>query len=214
LEALLFVVIGPVGAYYPTGFKPIGLYADPSNIRSWPGGCGSVKMGSNYAPTIMVSREAVEKGCRQVLWLFGEEERLTEVGTMNIFIFWRNESGELELATPPLDAGLILPGVTRHCLLELAREWGEFKVSERPITMNDIKVALKEERLLEMFGAGTACIVSPVDRILYKKGDVNHEFYIPTMEHRPCLMQRLFDAITDIQYGRVAKPGWMKTVVE
>jgi len=214
LDAMLFVVIGPVGAFYPTGFKPIGLYADPSHIRSWPGGVGSVKMGSNYAPTILIGKEAVNNGCQQALWLFGEEEHLTEVGTMNIFIYWRNEQGENELVTPPLENGLILPGVTRHCLLELTREWNEFKVSERRITMKDIIKALKEDRMLEMFGAGTACIVSPVDRILYKKGDVKHEFYIPTMEHRPCLMQRLFDAITDIQYGRAAKPGWTKTVVE
>ena len=64
----------------------------------------------------------------QVLWLFGEDDEVTEVGTMNMFTFWENEDGEKELVTAPLDDGTILPGVTRDSILELARGWGEFKV--------------------------------------------------------------------------------------
>ncbi|VDM23436.1 unnamed protein product [Toxocara canis] len=203
-DAKLFVVTGPAGQYYATGFKPVTLLADPEYVRAFPGGVGQYKMGCNYAPSVMVSKVAAEKGCQQVLWLLGEKEHITEVGTMNIMLFWKNENGEEELLTPPLADGVILPGVTRDSLLTLARQWKEFKVSERYVGMFEIRKALKEHRLYEMFGCGTACVVSPVGRILYrnksKKGEYE-ELVIPTMEHKPNLMQKLYDSILDIQVG-------------
>jgi branched-chain amino acid aminotransferase len=66
---------------------------------------------------------------------------------MNIFLFLTNEAGEKELVTPPLASGLILPGVTRQSLLDLAREWAEFKVSERAINMKEVRKALQENRV-------------------------------------------------------------------
>ncbi|MEQ2200267.1 hypothetical protein XENOCAPTIV_026417 [Xenoophorus captivus] len=108
-----------------------------------------VFVSSNYGPTIAVQNEALKQGCQQVLWLYGEHEEITEVGTMNLFIYWTNTKGgetffrvvkcwwweyisrcdfcvcvsaERELVTPPLD-GIILPGVTRQSLLDLARAW-------------------------------------------------------------------------------------------
>ena len=65
--ALLYVITGPVGPYYPTGFKPVSLYADPAYVRSCVGGCGSYKMGANYGPTIYVQLDAVRNhNCQQV----------------------------------------------------------------------------------------------------------------------------------------------------
>ena len=110
--------------------------------------------------------EAAKLGIQQILWLLGEEHRVTEVGTMNLFMFWKNEKGEKELITPPLD-GTVLPGVTRDSVLALTRGWKEFKVSERPFTMKDIIAAVENKRVYEMFGAGTACIVCPVQEIRY-----------------------------------------------
>ncbi|XP_016088170.1 branched-chain-amino-acid aminotransferase, cytosolic-like isoform X3 [Sinocyclocheilus grahami] len=122
-HALLFVIIGPVGPYFATGgFSPVSLLADPRYVRAWRGGVGEYKMGGNYGPTIAVQSEAAKQKCQQVLWLYGENEEITEVGTMNLFIYWTTEKGEKELVTPPLD-GIILPGVTRQSLLDLAREW-------------------------------------------------------------------------------------------
>ena len=91
---------------------------------------------------------------------------MTEVGAMNLFVLWKNEQGDLELATPPLD-GSTLPGVTRDSILSLTRLWNEFKVTERKMTMPQLREAVKENRVLEVFGAGTACIVSPVKTIEY-----------------------------------------------
>lgn len=206
--AMLFVIVGPVGPYFATGsFNPVSLLADPRFVRSWKGGVGDSKMGGNYGPTIYVQNEAARDGCQQVLWLYGDNHEVTEVGTMNFFIFWKDKNGEEELVTPPLD-GLILPGVTRHSLLDLARKWGEFKVSERKVTMGELVNALKENRILEVFGSGTACVVCPVNRILYQ--GQNH--HIPTMENGPKLAKRFLKELTDIQYGRTPS-DWMYLIV-
>lgn len=204
-SALLFVLTGPVGPYYPTGFKPVSLLADPSFVRAWPGGSGNTKMGANYAPTLLVQKIAEQKfGCQQVLWLYGEDHQLTEVGTMNVFMFWVNEDGEKELVTPPLEMGVILPGVTRQCLLDLAKDMGEFKVSTRTFNMGDVSRALAENRVLEMFGCGTACVVAPIESILYQ----GTKLVIPTMNHELPLWNKLYTQLTDIQYGRVPKNDW------
>jgi len=124
-----FVVLSPVGPYYPRGFKPVSLYCDVGVVRAWPLGFGNKKIGGNYAPTIKISREGNTKhGCDQVLWLL--HDYVTEVGTMNLFVFWKNEDGVDELITPPLD-GTILPGITRDSILQLTRSMGRFKVSEK-----------------------------------------------------------------------------------
>jgi len=117
---------------------------------------------------------------------------------MNFFMFWINEKGDKELVTPPLSTGLILPGITRQSLLELAADWREFDVVERPIFMRDIVRALDENRLLELFGAGTACVVCPIERILYD----GTELEIPTMVNNAALTMRLHKALTDIQFGK------------
>lgn len=86
---------------------------------------------------------------------------MTEAGTMNFFVFWKNEDGEDELITPPLD-GTILPGVTRDSILTLTRELNQFKVSTKPFKIQELMRACKEKRVYEAFGAGTAAIVAPV----------------------------------------------------
>ncbi|KAL7960331.1 aminotransferase [Trichoderma compactum] len=170
-SALLYVIASPVGPYYPTGFKAVSLEATNYAVRAWPGGVGDKKLGANYAPCIVPQQEAASRGFQQNLWLFGEEEFVTEVGTMNMFAAIRDKvTGQKELVTAPLD-GTILEGVTRDSVLALARErlapegW---KISERKYTMAELAQASKEGRLLEAFGAGTAAIVSPIRKISWK----------------------------------------------
>lgn len=170
-SALLYVIASPVGPYYPTGFKAISLEATDYAVRAWPGGVGDKKLGANYAPCILPQLEAASRGFQQNLWLFGEEEYVTEVGTMNLFIALKNkETGEKELITAPLD-GTILEGVTRDSVLTLARErlgpkgW---KICERKIRMSEVAEAAEEGRMIEVFGSGTAAIVSPVRNISYR----------------------------------------------
>ena len=202
-KALLFVICSPVGPYYKTGFSAVSLYADKNYVRAWPGGTGDSKVGGNYAPGIRPQIEVAKDGYQQILWLFGKTDQITEVGTMNFFAFLTNEKGEKELVTPPLD-GTILPGVTRDSILQLAREWGEFKVSERPINMAEIVKAVQESRCHELFGAGTAAIVSPIKKIFYEGKDV----HIPLDPKDPKsqagpLTKRIADTIMGIQYGEI-----------
>ncbi|GAB6019460.1 hypothetical protein CHUAL_001038 [Chamberlinius hualienensis] len=200
-SALLYVILGPVGPYFSTGYNPVSLLADPKFVRAWPGGCGDKKMGSNYAPTVAVQKHAEKLKFQQVLWLFGDDHQLTEVGTMNIFVLLINKNGEKELVTPPLN-GLILPGVTRQSVLDLARSWKSFKVTERDITMSEVVQAHQENRLLEIFGAGTACIVCPVKSIHY----LGNDYEVPTMNHEKPLTLEFLKQIQNIQYGRVEHP--------
>lgn len=187
-EALLFVICSPVGPYYPDGFKPVSLYGTTEYIRAAPGGTGAYKLGVNYAPGVMPQKAAAQQGYAQNLWLHGPEHYLTEVGTMNMFVVLKTQNGDTELVTPPLD-GMILPGVTRDSVLTLAREHISGKkrlagltdkliVSERPVTMKEVKEASQSGRLVELFGSGTAAVISPVDRIGYLGEDV----LIPTGE--------------------------------
>ncbi|XP_049639778.1 branched-chain-amino-acid aminotransferase, cytosolic isoform X3 [Suncus etruscus] len=206
-KALIFVILSPVGPYFASGtFNPVSLWANPKYIRAWKGGTGDCKMGGNYASSLYAQCEAAENGCQQVLWLYGEDNQITEVGTMNLFLYWINEDGEEELATPPLD-GIILPGVTRQSILDLARTWGEFKVSERYLTMSDLTSALKGGRVREMFGSGTACVVCPVSEILYK----DQTLHIPTMDNGPKLASRILNKLSDIQYGK-EESDWTELV--
>ncbi|RYP10182.1 hypothetical protein DL764_000803 [Monosporascus ibericus] len=170
-SALLYVIASPVGPYYPTGFKAVSLEATDYAVRAWPGGVGDKKLGANYAPCIVPQMEAASRGFQQNLWLFGPEEYVTEVGTMNLFVAMKDkETGQKELITAPLD-GTILEGVTRDSILSLAREKlapDGWKISERKLTMRDLYEASLDGRMIEVFGAGTAAVVSPVRKISWK----------------------------------------------
>jgi branched-chain amino acid aminotransferase len=201
-SALLFVIASPVGPYYPTGFKAVSLEATDYAVRAWPGGVGDKKLGANYAPCIVPQLEAAGRGFQQNLWLFGEEEYVTEVGTMNMFVAMKDKkTGQKELITAPLD-GTILEGVTRDSVLALARErlvpegW---KISERKFTIRDMAEASKEGRLIEAFGAGTAAIVSPVRKISWKGQMI--DCGLKETEESGEIALRMKNWMEDIQYG-------------
>lgn len=130
---------------------------------------------------------------------------------MNLFVYLQNENGEKELVTPPLD-GMILPGVTRDSILQLARQWAQFKVSERPIQMKEVTEAQRAGRLLEVFGAGTACVVTPVKNIAYN----GEHFAVPLDPQDPKaqagpLTKQFETAIMAIQYGEMEHP-WSQVI--
>ncbi|XP_047431211.1 branched-chain-amino-acid aminotransferase, cytosolic [Mugil cephalus] len=196
-RALLYVILCQAGSYFKNQAKAISLWASPKYTRAWKGGTGDCKMGGNYGCSLFAQYEAADYGCQQVLWLYGEDHQITEAGTMNIFLHWINEDGEEELATPPLD-GTILPGVTRQSILELTRKWGEFKVSERYLTMSQLCSALKQQRVKEFFGSGTACMICPIGHVVYE----GENLHIPCQDKHSQLTSRIAKEITDIQHGR------------
>jgi len=204
----VIVMLSPVGPYYKSGFAPVNLLADPKYIRAWPGGAGQFKVGGNYATTVRLQSEAQEKKFNQLLWLFGENHTVTEVGVMNQFFYWKKADGTgNELVTAPLSSGIILPGVTRDSVLALAREWNDFEVSEREITMSEVTAAVDSGRMLEAFGTGTAAVVSPVENINY----MDKDYPIPLDPSDPekkigPLTEAVWKALAGIYYGRVSHP--------
>ncbi|KAG9648031.1 branched-chain amino acid transaminase, partial [Aureobasidium melanogenum] len=211
-SALLYTIASPVGPYYPTGFKAVSLEATTYAVRAWPGGVGNSKLGANYAPCIVPQMQAASRGFHQNLWLFeeGGEEWVTEVGTMNLFAAIINKDGKKELMTAPLD-GTILEGVTRDSILELARERlfpEDWEVNERRFSVRELAEADKEGRMLEVFGAGTAAVVSPVRNIGWRDSMINCG--LEADKEAGPIAQRMKDWIEGIQYGDEAHPWSFK----
>lgn len=128
------------------------------SIRAWPGGFGYAKVGANYAPSLIAQAEARASGYDSVLWLFGQNAEVTEAGTSNFMVVLRSREGRKQLKTAPLGDKIILDGVTRRSVLELARERlrGELEVVEEKFGMGEVVEAAREGRLVEAFTCGTA----------------------------------------------------------
>ena len=149
-------------------------------VRAWPGGFGYAKVGANYGPSLIAQAEARDRGYSQILWLFGQDCHVTEAGASNFFIVWRTREGLLQLVTAPLDDKIILDGVTRRSILDLAQErltntWDDIErleICERKYTMYEVETAVEEGRLVEAFGAGTAFFVAPVSEIHFRGKDL------------------------------------------
>lgn len=199
---IYYIITGPVGAYYAEGFNPVSIYVSDEFVRAVPGGVGEAKTMGNYAASLLAAEVAKKKGFTQVLWLDGVERRhIEEVGTMNIF-FRINDT----LVTPPL-TGSILPGITRDSVITLARNWG-LSVEERLIDIHECIERIQGGQMTEIFGSGTAAVISPVGSISYKGAT-----YTVRDGGVGELSRRLYDEIVGIQYGE--KPdifGWIHEV--
>ncbi len=153
---IFYIILCPVGPYYAAGFNPIKIYVEDEYVRAVRGGVGFTKAGGNYAASLMASAIAKEKGCSQVLWLDAIERKYCEeVGSMNIFFVFDDE-----IVTPAL-SGSILPGITRKSIMQLLKDMGR-EVTERPISIDEVFERHAKGELKEIFGTGTAVVVSPV----------------------------------------------------
>jgi branched-chain amino acid aminotransferase len=199
-----FIILSPVGAYYPEGINPVKIWVERRYVRAAHGGLGDAKAGANYAASLLAAREAQARGYSQVLWLDAKEHRYCEeMGVMNLFV----RIGE-EVVTPPLE-GTILPGITRDAVLTLLSDWGT-PASERQLTVEELVEAHRGGRLAEVFGCGTAAVISPVGEL-----GIDGERLVVNQGRIGALAQRLYDAITDIQYGAAPDPhGWMLELPE
>tara|TARA_R110002124_G_scaffold44656_3_gene135903 strand:+ start:4040 stop:5128 length:1089 start_codon:yes stop_codon:yes gene_type:complete len=197
-----YIIMSPVGAYYDEGFNPVSLTTSQEYVRAVAGGTGEVKTAGNYAASFLPAQEAKKDGYTQVLWLDAKEHKyVEEVGTMNIHFLIGDT-----LVTPAL-SGSILPGVTRRSVITLAKEW-DYNVEERKITIDEVFEASANGSLKEVFGSGTAAVISPVGLIHHQGktidiGDGNIGNFA----------KRLYDEITGIQYGKIEdKHGWIHSV--
>ncbi len=197
-----FVILSPVGAYYAEGFNPVKILISTDHVRAVRGGVGEYKTPGNYAASLYASEKAKEEGYAQVLWLDGVERKyIEEVGAMNIFFVINDE-----LITPSLN-GSILPGITRDSVIELGKKWG-LKVSERKISIDELIAAKKDGSLKEVFGSGTAAVISPVGEIKYGDDIMSIGNGSPGE-----LAVKFNNAITDIQYGVIEDTeNWIEKV--
>ena len=197
-----FIILSPVGAYYAEGFNPVKILVTKDHVRAVRGGVGEAKTPGNYAASLLAGNKAHDEGYTQVLWLDGvTQEYVEEVGSMNIFFVINNE-----IVTPEL-SGSILPGITRDSVIRLANSWG-IPVAERKISIKEVLAAHASGALMEIFGSGTAAVISPVGELKY--GDT--VITIGDGGVGP-ISDRLFNAIQDIQYGKTEDPmGWIEPV--
>lgn len=153
------IFTAPVGPYYA---KPVRLLVEQEYVRAVPGGTGEAKAAGNYAGSLLPAHLAQQKGFDQVLWMGGPDRtQVQEVGTMNVFFVIDGE-----VITPATD-GAILKGITRKNFITILRDQG-YKVSERVIEIDEVVAAHDAGTLQEMFGAGTAAVVSHVAELQYQ----------------------------------------------
>ena len=196
------IICAPSGAYYAEGINPVRIYVEDEYIRAAPGLTGFTKCGGNYAASIKAGELAEEQGYAQVLWLDGVEKKyVEEVGSMNIMF---KIDGKVYTAAT---VGTVLPGVTRRSCIELLKDWG-YEVVEGKIAIADIMAAAREGKLEEVFGTGTAAVVSPVKELVWK----GEHAYIGDGKIGP-VTQKLYDTMTGMQWGKIPDTkGWIVPV--
>lgn len=196
---LFIIILSPSGAYYSTGLNPVKIYVENKYVRAVRGGTGFAKTAANYAISLAGQEEAHEQDYEQVLWLDGVERKyVEEVGSMNIFFVIDGE-----VVTPQL-LGSVLPGITRKSALEICKKKG-YKVSERKISIEEIAEAYDNGKLDEVFGTGTAAVISPVGHLKWgdKVMEINNNKIGP-------VSQMLYDTMTGIQWGKIPDEfGWI-----
>lgn len=196
------IIMCPVGSYYKEGIHPVKIAVESRYVRTVAGGTGTAKTAGNYAASLKAQEVAEESGYSQVLWLDGVEKKyIEEVGSMNIFFKINGV-----VVTPALN-GSILEGVTRNSIIHLLKHWN-MPVEERKISMEEVYQAYKEGVLEEVFGTGTAAVISPVGELFWNKkkmivngGDTGE------------LSMKLYHTLTAIQVGKEPDPfGWVVEV--
>ena len=201
-QYLYYVIVSPVGPYYPEGLAPTKIKVIDNYVRAVAGGLGEAKTSANYAASLYAAEEAKHEGFTQVLWLDGVQHKyIEEVGTSNIMLKIADE-----VITPPL-AGTILAGVTRDTSLALLKSWG-VRVAERPITIDEVVAAADKGSLQEVWATGTAAVISPVGELAYKGRRI-----VVNRGKIGATAQKLYDTIVAIQYGEAPDPhGWTLAV--
>ncbi|MGV3466359.1 MAG: branched-chain amino acid aminotransferase [Heyndrickxia sp.] len=186
----LMIILSPVGSYYKEGIHPVKIFVEREYVRAVAGGTGKAKTAGNYAASLKAQEVSEKQGYSQVLWLDGIEKRyIEEVGSMNIFFKINGE-----VVTPELN-GSILAGVTRDSVINLLKYWG-VPVKERRISIDDIYDSYKNGELEEIFGTGTAAVISPVGELNWE----GEKLVINNGETGP-LSQKIYNTLTNIQNG-------------
>jgi branched-chain amino acid aminotransferase len=199
-QILFMVILSPVGGYFHGPARPLKLWVEQERSRAAKGGIGEAKAAANYVASLQAAEDAKARGFDQVLWLDGAEHKyVEEVGTMN---FFAKIGGKL--VTPALE-GSILPGITRDCVIRLAKDLG-VSVEERRVSLAELQQAGKAGTLEEVFGTGTASLVAPIGELSWGADAIK-------VSGTGALGEKLRATLAGIQRGEVAdKYGWLDQV--
>jgi len=195
---LFAIIMSPSGLYLMSGLKAVGIWVEDDYVRAVRGGVGFAKTGGNYVAGLIAQEKAQKEGYAQVLWLDGIERKyIEEVGSMNIFF-----KIDGKVITPAL-SGSILSGITRDSVMTLCRDWG-FVVEERPLSIDEVVAAHRAGTLEEVFGTGTAAVITPVGTLRYRD-----EVMTIADGGIGSLSGKLYDTVTGIQRGELEdKHSW------
>jgi branched-chain amino acid aminotransferase len=187
----------PAGAYFG---RPLKVKVEREYVRAVRGGTGFAKCGGNYGGAFYPTQQAKADGYDQVIWTDGLQHRyLEEMGMMNLFCVINGV-----LVTPPL-GDTLLDGITRDSLLTLALDAG-LTVEERRITVDELREGLERGTVEEVFGAGTAAVVAPIETIGID--GINY-----SLSNAGGVALYLKQELDDIRYGRKPdKYGWNKYI--
>lgn len=196
-EYLFCVFCCPVGAYFKGGMKPSNFLVTDYD-RAAPHGTGGVKVGGNYAASLLPHELAAERKFADAIYLDPKTHtKIEEVGAANFFGITRDN----KFITPLSPS--ILPSITKYSLLYLAKERLGLETIEGDVYINEL------DQFTEAGACGTAAVISPIGGIQY--GDDFHVFYSET-EVGP-ITKRLYEELTGIQFGDVEAPeGWIVKV--
>lgn len=188
------IILSPVAAYYAHGFAPVKIMVESEYVRAVRGGLGAAKTPANYAASLHAGLIAHQKGYDQTLWLDGVERKyIEEVGSMNILF---KINGEVITPSPKLQTS-ILDGITHRTVMEVAKSWGVPAV-ERKISIDEVIAAHENGTLEEVFGSGTAAVISPVGVLEYK----GKEYVIGDGKIGE-FSQKMYDFIEGLHIGEV-----------
>ena len=200
---LYFIIASPSGNYYGgKGLKAVRIWVETQEVRAPRGGLGATKAGANYAASLHAAYAAKQAGFDQVLWLDAKDhEFVEEVGTMNLFAVIGGT-----LVTPPLSDS-ILGGITRDSVLAMAKDLG-LKAEERSLSLKELMAGHQSGAVTEVFGTGTAAVVSPVGELAFKGGKLTFNDGQPGP-----VSLKLFEEISGLQQGlKPDRYGWMHPV--
>jgi branched-chain amino acid aminotransferase len=194
------VIASPVGPYFTGGVKPVSIWIALDSSRAGKHGTGEAKTGGNYAASLLAQNEGYEQGCSQVMFLDADTATyIEELGGMNLFFV----HADGKVSTPAFD-GTILRGITRDSIITLLKDRGH-EVSERKITLDEVRKGFNSGEITEIFACGTAAVITPVGMLKSKVEQIGSPDAAPGK-----LTVSLREELTSIQYGRLEdKHGWM-----
>jgi branched-chain amino acid aminotransferase len=202
------LIAGPAAGYFRNGMQPLTVWLSTEYTRAAPGGTGEAKCAGNYAASLVAQAQAAAEGCDQVVWLDAIERRwVEEMGTNNLyFVFGSGPSARV--VTPAL-TGTLLAGVTRDSLLTIAADLG-YAVEEGKVSVEEWRAGCASGELTEVFGCGTAAVVTPVGYVRSADGD----WTVGDGQAGP-ISKQLHDALVGIQTGIAPdRHNWLHTLVK